>query len=282
MRNRPYLTVCSTVLIMSLLTGCSDPKLHRLTEDLSTTSQGASTKVKVFYDDLKETNRQMYVSEVRAQPLAKTTVDEARPGPSNPLNQDDVQRRVEVAANLEDVCQQLNNVASSKNIDDANKAIDVLNQKLQGLGKTALVAIPIIQKLQSIGLPLTSFLKLVVHGGFGFYADKWVRQTVDSTDKAFGLCTTALFAQLNTDAGNTRLRASKLVGLWRQAQRNIETSHGSAADQAVTSNELDKATRWEQQVGGNNPAPLFQQLRSTFHDLAGYVRQKLPANKGGQ
>jgi len=271
--------MCSAALTVSLLAGCSDPKLHRLTEDLATTSQGASGQVQVFYGDLKETNRQMYLSEVRAQPLAKTEVDEARPGSSNPLNEEDVQHRVQVAADLEDVCQQLKNIASSKNVDDANQAIAVLNDKLQVLGKAALVAIPIVNKLQSLGLPLAAFLKLIVHGGFSFYADKWVRETVDSTDKAFGLCATALFAQLNTDAGNTNLRASKLVGLWQQALRNLQQTHGSAADQAVAINELDKATRWEQQASAHNPAPLFQKLRSTFHDLAEYARQKLPAKR---
>jgi hypothetical protein len=272
---------CILLLGIPLLAGCADPKISRLTKDLAADANGSTEQLKSFYDTLKETNRQMYLSETKAQRLAKTDVDPASPGPSNPFDDGKIQHRIEAARDLETVSLQLSEVASSKNVQQASQAIGIIGERLQGLSQFAQVKIPGLNNLAALGSPITTLLKLTVHGGFAIYADKWICKNVSSIDTVFGINAKSISAQIDKDAGNTKLRASTLVGRWQEANQKISTMPLASADQSIVLNELDKATKWEQQVGANTPSPLFEKTRVDFHALCDYARMKSPPQTGG-
>jgi len=264
------------MLVVLLLAGCGDKKIQKLASELGSTASGSAAQVEKFYANLNDAHRKMYIEETKieresnlppaeGQQPSKTGLTEQYPAES-------VKVRVLTATLLETHSKGIDALANSKSPEEVGQTVESLNGKMKELAKD--LAGSKIGGISNLGATLGQFwdpaslvVKPVAGAGAGIYGSKLTKDVLKKDKTTFVQSCRDLQHALDDSASATRVRASRLVGLYRRRfnERMKESPPETVRDSLLA--DMQKAAKFRDEVARDNPSETFGKLATTYEKL---------------
>lgn len=264
------------MLVVLLLAGCGDKKIQKLASGLGSTANGSAAQVEKFYANLNDAHRQMYIEETKIERALNLPPAEgeqpSKTGLTEQYAAESVKVRVLTATLLETHSKGIDALANSKTAEEVGQTVESLNGKLKELGKE--LAGSKIAGIGNLGATLGQFwdpaslvVKPVAGAGAGIYGSKLMKDVLKKDRTTFVQSCRDLQHALDDSASATRLRASRLVGLYKRrfTERMKENASETVRDGMLA--DMQKAAKFRDEVARDNPSETFGTLATTYEKL---------------
>ncbi len=295
------IVVCWSTL---LLTGCGSPRVSNLTNQLDATTAGSAQKTKAFLQKLNEIHRQLFLDgqKVNDVPPADTPASIG----STALSTDDVvaiaqllrdapgivpssghmpyysveavQARTCYASTIETYGTQVNLIVNSKTSAEAQKRLGDLRSQLEQLGAEVMsTKLPSAQqagaKLRELSGPVIDLGRIGANALLAYVREKWTNETVSANEQIYSQMCIALSDDLQLGAERAKTRTSRLITVYKRYFANKKKDNSfTESDRKTYEAELDKLTKYVQEIDNENPAQLYIRAKSLHDKLAGLVK----------
>lgn len=297
------IVVCFSSL---LLGGCGSPRVSNLTSQLDAATEGSAQKTKVFLQKLNEIHRQIFLDGQKVDDTSPG--DTPAPPNSTTLSTDDlaaiaqllkdapgvipssgqmpyysieaVQARTCYASTIETYGTQVNLIVNSKTSSEAQKRLGELRSQLEQLGsQVASTKLPSAQqvgtRLQELSGPVIDLGRIGANALLAYIRDKWTNETVNANEQIYSQMCVALSDDLNLGAERAKTRTTRMITVYKRyfAKKKRENTY-TEPDRRSYEAELEKLTKYLQDIDNDNPAQIYLRAKSLHDKLAGLVKSK--------